>query len=95
MTSIRIAVACAGPEGSLEHEFTLTEPATVADALAAASRDPILASAARQATAIGVWGKVRSLAQTLRDGDRVEIYRPLRADPKEARRTRARAKSRK
>jgi putative ubiquitin-RnfH superfamily antitoxin RatB of RatAB toxin-antitoxin module len=29
----------------------------------------------------------------LRDGDRVEIYRPLTIDPKEARRKRARAKS--
>ncbi len=95
MTTIRIAVACAGPEGRLEREFTLVEPATVADALAAASRDAVLAAAAGQAAAIGVWGKVKPLTQVLRDGDRVEMYRPLRADPKDARRARAGGKPRK
>ena len=36
----------------------------------------------------GVWGKVQPLDKVLRDGDRVEIYRPLTVDPKEARRLR-------
>lgn len=36
----------------------------------------------------GVWGKVQPLDKPLRDGDRVEIYRPLTVDPKEARRLR-------
>ena len=38
---------------------------------------------------IGIFGKPCSLAQVLREGDRVEIYRPLLADPKNARRQRA------
>jgi uncharacterized protein len=38
----------------------------------------------------GVFGKSRPLDAALRDGDRVEIYRPLAVDPKEARRRRAR-----
>jgi putative ubiquitin-RnfH superfamily antitoxin RatB of RatAB toxin-antitoxin module len=38
--------------------------------------------------AVGVWGKLRALDETLRDRDRVEIYRPLLVDPKEARRQR-------
>ena len=38
---------------------------------------------------VGVFGKKASLDQVLRDGDRVEIYRPLLADPKEVRRQRA------
>jgi len=37
---------------------------------------------------VGIFGKVVDLASRLRDGDRVEIYRPLEADPKEARRRR-------
>jgi len=37
---------------------------------------------------IGVWGKVRQPGDPVRDGDRVEIYRPLKVDPKEARRQR-------
>jgi putative ubiquitin-RnfH superfamily antitoxin RatB of RatAB toxin-antitoxin module len=38
---------------------------------------------------IGVWGKLVSPETRLRDRDRVEIYRPLTADPKEVRRDRA------
>lgn len=37
---------------------------------------------------IGIFGKVVDLGMRLRDGDRVEIYRPLEAEPKEARRRR-------
>lgn len=40
---------------------------------------------------IGIFGKVKSLSEILREGDRVEIYRPLLADPKEIRRQRAAA----
>ena len=38
---------------------------------------------------VGIFGKLKSLQEVLRDGDRVEIYRPLIADPKEVRRLRA------
>lgn len=38
---------------------------------------------------VGVFGKLTRLDDTLREGDRVEIYRPLIADPKQARRERA------
>ena len=38
---------------------------------------------------IGIWGKPISPETRLRDLDRVEIYRPLTADPKEVRRDRA------
>lgn len=38
---------------------------------------------------VGIFGKAASLASPLRDQDRVEIYRPLAADPKEMRRRRA------
>ncbi|RLA45074.1 MAG: RnfH family protein [Gammaproteobacteria bacterium] len=44
---------------------------------------------------LGIFGKVVAPGQALRDGDRVEIYRPLIADPKEVRKARAaRAKER-
>jgi putative ubiquitin-RnfH superfamily antitoxin RatB of RatAB toxin-antitoxin module len=38
---------------------------------------------------IGIFGKLTTLDKVLRDRDRVEIYRPLIADPKEIRRKRA------
>jgi uncharacterized protein len=38
---------------------------------------------------IGIFGKLCGLERILTEGDRVEIYRPLLVDPKEARRSRA------
>ncbi len=38
---------------------------------------------------IGIFGKLNKLDYVLRPGDRVEIYRPLIADPKEVRKQRA------
>ena len=38
---------------------------------------------------VGIFGKASKLDALLGDGDRVEIYRPLIADPKEARKKRA------
>jgi putative ubiquitin-RnfH superfamily antitoxin RatB of RatAB toxin-antitoxin module len=37
----------------------------------------------------GIWSRAAKLATVLRDGDRVELYRPLNADPKDMRRSRA------
>ncbi len=39
---------------------------------------------------VGIFGEVLPLQELVRDGDRIEIYRPLMADPKEVRRARAR-----
>lgn len=41
-----------------------------------------------QRDAVGVFGRLRRLEDVLQAGDRVEIYRPLAADPKSARRQR-------
>jgi len=54
----------------------------VADALCAAGLDP-------GAGALAVWGRRATLQQALREGDRIELLRPLQVDPKEARRLRA------
>lgn len=38
---------------------------------------------------VGIFGKLAKMSQTVRDRDRIEIYRPLIADPKEVRKRRA------
>lgn len=38
---------------------------------------------------VGIWSKTKKLHEVLREGDRIEIYRPLIADPKEVRKRRA------
>jgi putative ubiquitin-RnfH superfamily antitoxin RatB of RatAB toxin-antitoxin module len=61
-------------------------------------RDAVLASGllggetGLEKQAFGIFGKRAALDHPLADGDRVEIYRPLAMDPKEARRRRARAR---
>lgn len=42
---------------------------------------------------VGIFGRVVPRDTPVRDGDRIEIYRPLMADPKHARRQRARRKA--
>lgn len=42
---------------------------------------------------VGVFGKLAKLSDGLQAGDRIEIYRPLIADPKEVRRRRAASKA--
>ena len=38
---------------------------------------------------VGIWNRMAKLSETLNDGDRIEIYRPLIADPKKVRKRRA------
>jgi hypothetical protein len=38
---------------------------------------------------VGIWNRVAKLSDVVADGDRIEIYRPLIADPKEVRKRRA------
>lgn len=47
-----------------------------------------------QTYAIGIYSKLVTLEHRIESGDRIEIYRPLLIDPKQARRKRAKVKSR-
>ncbi len=94
MMSIHVTVAWAAADAQEEIEIDLAAPATIANAISAAqSIRPELRKIAESAVAVGVWGKVRPPDFALRDGDRVELYRPLKADPKVARRDNARRQS--
>ncbi len=67
--------------------LSLVDGATVADAVHASgvlARHQLVLEGLR----VGVWCKVRELDTLLRDRDRVEVYRVLTVDPKEARRLR-------
>lgn len=80
MSSIRVEVVCAFPGDVKLVAVKLPAGATVRDALRACGLP---------GSAFGVFGKVVGADTRLKDGDRVEIYRPLTADPKEQRRQRA------
>jgi putative ubiquitin-RnfH superfamily antitoxin RatB of RatAB toxin-antitoxin module len=66
----------------------LPAQATVADALHASGWPELQAVRAGGELVTAVWGHARSLAHRLHDGDRVEVLRPLKIAPMEARRAR-------
>ena len=67
-----------------EIALRLTAPSTVLQALRASGFLQLFPCIDLQTTVVGVWGRKVSLNQTLRDNDRVEIYRSLTVDPKVA-----------
>jgi putative ubiquitin-RnfH superfamily antitoxin RatB of RatAB toxin-antitoxin module len=87
---IGIEVIYAEPHRAIVKTYRLVLPATIEDALRLAAADPEFAGIDFAGSAVGIFGRVSALSQVLTDGDRVEIYRPLTADPKAARRARAR-----
>jgi putative ubiquitin-RnfH superfamily antitoxin RatB of RatAB toxin-antitoxin module len=89
---MRISVAIALPQRQEVVELELAEGSDVAAALAAAAiseRYPALDVAACE---VGIWSRPCARGTVLREGDRVELYRPLAADAKAMRRERAKLK---
>jgi len=71
----------------------LGEDATIAEALGAArlaaERDALhLEAALWEEAPVGVFGQARGRETRYQDGDRIELYRPLRCDPRARRRER-------
>jgi uncharacterized protein len=87
--TIEVEVAYAEPKRQFLRRITLAAGATIADAIAASGLEAELGVVA-SSLAAGIWSKPKPRETPLADGDRVELYRPLTADPKEARRRRAR-----
>jgi putative ubiquitin-RnfH superfamily antitoxin RatB of RatAB toxin-antitoxin module len=76
------------PREVLEWKLDLPDAATVHDAVLASGWRAVCPDVG--APDVGVWGRRCAPQQVLREGDRVEIYRPLTVDPKVARRERFR-----
>ena len=82
------------PAARLCHELdiVLASPGTVAQSIQASgwlqSMAELGAQLASGELVCGVWGEKVTQEHPLKDGDRVEIYRALKVDPKEARRLR-------
>lgn len=82
---MRVEVVLADRDVQQCIDLDLPEGATVADAIFAAG----LPIAQYDDEQVGVWNRRVGLDTVLREQDRVELYRPLIADPKQARRIRA------
>lgn len=83
---IGIEVAFATPERQELEALVVEAGATVADAIARSSVCSRFPGVDFAQLEVGVWGCIAGRTTVLRDGDRVEFYRPLARDPREARR---------
>ena len=80
---MRLTLIAAWADHVDEQTIELADGATLGDALVAFAIDEV------SAADVGVWGKSVPLDTPLKNGDRIERYRPLIADPKLARHRRA------
>jgi putative ubiquitin-RnfH superfamily antitoxin RatB of RatAB toxin-antitoxin module len=87
----RCTVAFATPERQWLWQLSLSDDATVADALREARAQATEGDVPWDAD-VGIFGELCDRSAVPRDGDRIEIYRPLKLDPKESRRERAKAR---
>jgi len=83
MAVLRVEVVYALPEREQSARVAVQSGATVRDVLAKSGLLHLVRGK------VGIFGKVVREDAPVADGDRVEIYRPLAVDPKEARRARA------
>lgn len=87
--TIRVEVAYARPDRPILRALHLAPGSTVGEAIGACGLLAECPEINLERNRVGIFGRLARLDAPLRDGDRVEIYRPLIADPKEARRRRA------
>ncbi|AXJ03182.1 RnfH family protein [Pseudomonas fluorescens] len=88
---IEIEVVYAAVDRQVLRVVSVAEGATVRAALMASGIDAEFPELDLKSCPLGIFGKVIADPDTRRvqEGDRIEIYRPLLADPKEVRRLRA------
>ena len=76
------------PREVVEEELEVPEGCTLGEALGRAGWLQRFPSIQTESLDVGVWGRKAGWDQVLREGDRVEVVRGLRVDPKVARRER-------
>jgi putative ubiquitin-RnfH superfamily antitoxin RatB of RatAB toxin-antitoxin module len=91
---LQASVVYLRPELVFERHVELASPATVTDAIAASGLRSQVEELATGDLVVGIFGELCDRDTPLHDGDRVEIYRQLTIDPKEARRIRVEVRRR-
>ena len=87
--TIRIEIAYAIPEKQVILNLMVSPGTTVAEAIEQSSIRDEFPDMKKDPAGVGIFSRKVALDYVLREGDRIEIYRPLIADPKEVRRERA------
>jgi putative ubiquitin-RnfH superfamily antitoxin RatB of RatAB toxin-antitoxin module len=86
---ISVEVVYALPDKQYLRAVTLDEGATVEQAIKASGLLLLRKDIDLSTNKVGIYSRPVKLSDAVQDGDRIEIYRPLIADPKELRRQRA------
>lgn len=87
--SIKVEVAYAAPHSQEIVELEVKEGITVEEAIVQSKIKDLYPEIDLEQNKVGIFGKLNKLDYVLKPGDRIEIYRPLIADPKEMRKQRA------
>ena len=90
-TPIKVEVAYALPDEQILMVVDTEEGAQIKDVIIQSNilqEHPVIGDDVEKLE-VGIFGKMAKLNQVVRDKDRIEIYRPLIADPKEVRKKRA------
>jgi putative ubiquitin-RnfH superfamily antitoxin RatB of RatAB toxin-antitoxin module len=83
-----VVVVGLGPRVCRESAVRLPPGSTTIDAVKSSGLVSDLSDADLDGLMLGIWGRKAKPHHLLREGDRVELYRPLQVDPKVARRER-------
>jgi putative ubiquitin-RnfH superfamily antitoxin RatB of RatAB toxin-antitoxin module len=86
---INIEVAYATPAKQTIIKLSVELGATIETAIERSGILELYPEIDLQQQKVGVFSKIRQLKESIQDGERIEIYRPLTIDPKDARRKRA------
>jgi uncharacterized protein len=89
VSDIRVEVVYALPKRQYLFTVSLDAGSTIEDAIKASGLLELRIDIDLTKNKVGVYSRPVKLSDKLNDGDRVEVYRPLIADPKELRRQRA------
>lgn len=89
MSDIHITIVYALAERYFLKNYTVSEKTTVEEAILHSKILQKFPEINLQNNKIGIFSRPVTLSESLQNGDRIEIYRPLLADPREVRRLRA------
>ncbi len=84
--NIQVEIIFATADEQLLSVLTVPTNSTIGDVIAMSALAEHFPEHDLGAMRVGVWGHPADRSQAVRDGDRIEIYRPLEIDPRVARR---------
>jgi putative ubiquitin-RnfH superfamily antitoxin RatB of RatAB toxin-antitoxin module len=86
---LQVVVSYATPRDEFIHPMRVAPGTTIGQAIEGSGVLARFPEISLVTQAVGIYGKKKTLETVLRERDRIEIYRPLVADPKDSRRKRA------